>query len=203
MIPSIKLLYQSPAYRLALVIMLVCVSLQYAGLTEALRFERDRIDSGQWWLLLTGNFVHLGNSHLWMNMAGLALVISLVWTHFNATQWLLLILLCSLFVGLGLYVLNPELYGYVGFSGTLHGLMLAGVIADLKLYPRSAGVLLVLICGKLLWEQIAGALPGSEATAGGSVIVDAHLYGAIAGATLGLLLLIGRHYGFRLRQHRE
>lgn len=169
---------------------LLCITLQYAGLADILRFERADIESGHWWLLLTGNFVHLGNSHLWMNLAGFGLVVALVWQHFSAKQWLIVIILSSSVVGAGLWQFNPEVYGYVGFSGTLHGLIVAGCLADLRVFPKSAAILLTLIVGKLTWEQIAGALPGSESVAGGSVVVDAHLYGAIAGATIGLIIIV-------------
>ena len=181
---------RSPAHRLAILIALSCIVLQYMGLEDTLRYDRAAIDSGAWWLLLTGNIVHLGQSHLWMNMAGLALVVALVWQHYTATQWLLLILFSSIVVGVGLWMFNPEVHGYVGFSGTLHGLILAGVLADIRVYPRSAAVLLLLVVGKLAWEQVAGALPGSESVAGGLVVVDAHLYGAIGGAALGAVLLL-------------
>ena len=55
----------------------------------------------------------------------------------------------------------------MGFSGTLHGLIIAGTLADLRYYPKSAGVLLVLVVGKLAWEQSPALLPGSESVAGG------------------------------------
>lgn len=181
---------RSPAHRLAILIALLCIALQYMGLDDTLRFDRTAIAGGAWWRLLTGNFVHLGQSHLWMNMAGLALVVSLVWQHYTATQWLMLTLFSSLVVGVGLWIFNPEVYGYVGFSGTLHGLILAGLLADIRTYPRSATVLLVLVVGKLAWEQVGGALPGSESVAGGLVLVDAHLYGAIGGAAPGALMLL-------------
>jgi len=193
MIQSLQILIRSPAHRLALSIALLCIALQYTGLADTLRFDRTAIDSGQWWLLLTGNFVHLGPSHLWMNLAGLALVVALVWQHFSAIQWLLLTLFSSLAVGIALWLFNPEIQGYVGFSGTLHGLIIAGVLADLRLYPRSAGILLLLVVGKLSWEQFDGALPGSESVAGGLVVVDAHLYGALAGALLGIVLIAINH----------
>lgn len=190
MIQSVENLIRSPAHRLAMAIGLLCIALQYAGLADTLRFERSAIDSGQWWLLLSGNFVHLGPSHLWMNLAGLALVVALVWQHYSAAQWLLLTVFASLVVGMGLWLFNPEIQGYVGFSGTLHGLIIAGVLADLRLYPRSAALLLVLVVGKLVWEQFAGALPGSESVAGGLVVVDAHLYGALAGAVMGGIFFV-------------
>ena len=91
MIQSLENLLRSPAYRLAIAIALLCIALQYMGLDDTLRFDRSAIDAGAWWLLLTGNFVHLGSSHLWMNMAGLALVVALVWQHFTALQWFLLV----------------------------------------------------------------------------------------------------------------
>jgi len=189
MIHTLHHVFRSPALWLAAGVVILCVVLQGLGLADSLRFDREAIAAGQWWSLLTGNFVHLGSSHLWMNLAGFALVVALVWRHYSAWEWLLIILLSSLAVGVGLYHLDPMVGWYVGFSGTLHGLIIAGVLADLKHYPRSAAALLILVVGKLVWEQVAGALPGSESVAGGRVVVNAHLYGAIAGAVLGLGLL--------------
>ena len=179
-----------PAMLLAAGIIVLCLLLQGAGLDQTLRFDRDAIGAGQFWLLLTGNFVHLGSSHLLMNMAGFVLVVALVWTRFNCIEWVLITLFSSLVVGIGLYLLDEEVIWYVGFSGTLHGLIIAGTLADLRHYPKSAGVLLALVVGKLAWEQFAGALPGSESVAGGSVVVNAHLYGAIGGALLGVVLML-------------
>jgi len=68
-------------------------------------------------------------------------------------------------------------------------LIIAGSLADLRVYPKSAAILLTLVIGKLIWEQLSGPLPGSESTAGGFVVVDSHLYGAIGGALIGLVLL--------------
>lgn len=60
-------------------------------------------------------------------------------------------------------------------------MFIVGCIYDIKAGRWDAKLLLLIIIAKLTWEQIAGPLPGSEATAGGNVIVDAHLYGAVAG----------------------
>ncbi len=190
MIPETIRPLKSSAWQLVLFLALLCIALQYAGLADILDYQRSLIAKGHWWLLLSGNFVHLGPAHLWMNLAGLALVAALVWQHFSAWQWSILILLCSVGVGVGLWFFNPEVEGYVGFSGTLHGLIIAGTLADLRAYPRSAGLLLLLVVGKLVWEQLAGALPGSESVAGGQVLVDAHLYGAIGGAIIAPWLIL-------------
>jgi rhomboid family GlyGly-CTERM serine protease len=187
----------NPALWLAAVIIVLCIALQTVGLESTLRFDRQAIEKGHWWLLLSGNFVHLGSSHLWMNMAGLALIVALVWTQFNVWEWAIIILFSSICVGLGLYLFDHEVNWYVGFSGSLHGLIIAGSLADLKRYPKSAAALLIMVSGKLAWEQLAGPLPGSESVAGGSVVVNAHLYGAIAGLFAGLATLALRRYTHR------
>lgn len=187
----------NPALWLAAGIIVLCIALQTVGLDDTLRFDRHAIEKGHWWLLLSGNFVHLGSSHLWMNMAGLALIVALVWSQFNAWEWAIITLFSSICVGLGLYLFDLDVNWYVGFSGSLHGLIIAGSLADLKRYPKSATALLIMVSGKLAWEQFAGPLPGSESVAGGSVVVNAHLYGAIAGLIAGLALLALRRVKHR------
>jgi len=185
-----RLLNSLRSLRLWLLLALVvsCIALQYTGLANVWRFDRQAIAQGSWWLLLTGNFVHLGFSHLWMNMAGLILVATLVWHHFNMLEWSLILVVSSIVVGVGLYLFDPDIHYYVGFSGTLHGLIVAGAVRDLGSYPRSAALLLALITAKLVWEQVSGALPGSESVAGGRVVVNAHLYGAIGGLILAITI---------------
>ncbi len=189
MIPSFSIAVRSPALWLAIAVAVLCIGLQALGLAETWRFDRQQIDAGAWYLLLSGNFVHFGTQHLWMNMVGFGFIVALVWQHFNVWEWLIVVVFASLAVGIGLYFRDPNILWYVGFSGTLHALIVAGSIADLKHYPRTASLLLVLVAAKLTWEQVSGALPGSEEMAGGSVAVNSHLYGAVAGAVIALGLL--------------
>lgn len=179
-----------PALAVAGLTAALCALLQATDLEYTVRFDREEINGGAWWRLLSGNFVHLGQSHLLMNLAGLALIVALVWKRYGALEWLAVIIGSSLVVGVGLWWRNPDVFWYVGFSGTLHGLIIAGTLADLRVWPRSASVLLLAVIAKLVWEQIGGALPGSEAVAGGNVIVDAHLYGAIGGGIIGIVLIL-------------
>lgn len=178
------------AVQVAIATATLCIVLQLVGLDQVLRFDRQLLQGGNFWLILTGNFVHLNWSHLFLNLAGLALVVLLVWENFGPVEWLVIILLSSLGVGIGLYILDPQVGWYVGFSGTLHGLILAGAIADLRRFPLNAAALLVVVCLKLFWEQKFGAMPGSESVAGGKVVVNSHLYGAITGAVIALPLLL-------------
>lgn len=174
------------------VLALVCLLLALLGnpATEWLQFDRSALHQGQIWRLLSANLVHLSFSHLWLNLAGLLLLWVFFARYYTTKQWTLLLAICSLTTAMGLLVFSPDLEWYVGLSGTLHGLFIAGALRDLRQKQVEAYVLLGLIIGKLLWEQFQGPLPGSEETAGGLVIVDAHLYGAIGGLS-GLLLKRG------------
>ncbi len=157
---------------------------------ETLRYQREAILDGGVWRLLSGHLIHLGWMHLWLNLAGLWLVWFLTGDSLTVSGWWSLLLWCALFIALGLLLLNPELQWYVGLSGILHGLLLAGLLVRLSFGQRDALVVLVVLVGKLVWEQFFGPMPGSEASVGGTVVVDAHLYGAIAGAA-GVALLLG------------
>jgi rhomboid family GlyGly-CTERM serine protease len=156
---------------------------------EWLRFDRTGIAAGEAWRLLTGHLVHLGVTHALLNLVGLALVWFLVGRTFSSRQWLWVIAGSVAAIDVGLWFGNPSLEWYVGLSGLLHGMLSAGIVAGLVARSREAAVLAVVVAGKLAWEQFAGPLPGSEATSGGAVIVDAHLYGVV-GATLVAVTMI-------------
>jgi rhomboid family GlyGly-CTERM serine protease len=173
----------SPPYRVPMVVALVCLLAALGGdlVQEPLRYDRDAILNGQVWRVLTGNFLHLGWTHLALNLAGLALV----WVFFGACfatwQWIVIIIVTALVTGLGLLALVPSVGWYVGLSGALHGYFTAGCMAEIRLRMREGWWLLALVSIKLGWEQWQGAMPGTASLAGGEVIVDAHLFGAIAG----------------------
>ncbi|MEM7376909.1 MAG: rhombosortase [Pseudomonadota bacterium] len=181
-----------------LCIAVLSTGLQLADFRDAWRFDRAAIEGGAWWLLLSGNVVHLNLGHLGMNLLGLTVIVLLVWHHLRTPEWVLCFVVSALAVGIGLYLRDPNLNYYVGLSGALHGLLLAGVLLDLVDAPIGGGLLLAAIVAKLGWEQWHGAVPGSEWAAGGNVVVNSHLYGALAGAAVGLALL-GWRFATRVR----
>ena len=164
-----------------------CLLLQIMGLAESLRFDRSLIEQGDYWLLLSAHFVHLNWNHLWLNLAGLVLVMVFFGRYCAITVWSAVILLSALSVALGLLWFNDNIHWYVGLSGVLHGLFVVGAWYEYRHYAKSGAVLVLLIMAKLIWEQISGALPGSESMTGGHVVVDAHLYGALGGLLFLLL----------------
>jgi len=182
------------SYGFWLVLLMMCFFIQLLELNNVFRFDRALIDHGQFWLLISGHLAHLNWSHLGLNMAGLVLVAVFFGRYLPVFQWVLLCFFSAVWVGLSLYWFNDELHRYVGMSGVLHGLFIVGAWYEYRRYPLSGAVLLLLIVAKLIWEQLSGALPGSESMTGGHVVVDAHMYGAIAGA---VFLSASRYFGNR------
>jgi len=172
---------------LALTLAALLVALLGEPAAQRLRYERGAILSGEVWRLFSGHLVHLGWAHLGLNAAALVLIAALLGRLQRPPPWAWLALASSLGVSLGLMVCSPQVAWYVGLSGVSHGLVAAGG-AVLARERRAAGFAwLALLAGKLAWEQLHGALPGSQAIIGAATVVDAHLYGAVAGL-LGALL---------------
>lgn len=158
--------------------------------SDWLRFDRLAIVDGEIWRLLTGHFVHLGIPHYLLNCAGLLLVWYLVGARFDANSWLLISIGSIIGIDLGFWLFEPQLTWYVGLSGVVHGLLAAGIVGTVGKDGPTVLILAVMLAGKLGYEQFAGPLPGSENSSGGAVIVNAHLYGAIAGALTAAMLTI-------------
>ena len=169
-------------------IILLSVALQWLQLVPDFRFDRHLIEAGQLFRLISANFVHLNTLHLLLNMLGLGLVLVFFSGHLKPLQWLILLLISSLAVTVGLYSFNPEIHRYVGLSGVLHGLFIVAAMVEIKRFPVSGWMLFVVLVAKLGWEQLNGAMPGSESMINGHVMVDSHLYGALSGMFYGLVL---------------
>ena len=144
--------------------------------------------AGEIWRLISGHFVHLGWKHLAMNIAGLILIWLLFGRLLSNRNWAALIMVNALFISIGFLVLNKDLNWYVGLSGVLHGMFVCGAIASIVSGYRAEIALLLAVVAKLIWEQLQGAVPGSASFAGGDVVVDAHLYGAIIGAVCAIFM---------------
>ena len=165
---------------------LLCEYGQGEQLRLLLRYEREAVLQGEYWRLLTGHLVHGSWLHLVLNCAGLGLITALFPDHYSTRQWLLIGLLSLVTIDVGFVFWEPQLAWYVGLSGVLHGALAAGGIAWWRYETKRLALALSMIfVGKLLWEQLHGALPLSG---GMAVVVDAHLYGAIGGVIAGTIL---------------
>jgi rhomboid family GlyGly-CTERM serine protease len=175
-----------------LVIVAPCLLLSMGGgpVRQVLQYDRVAILHGQLWRIFTGNFVHLGWGHVGEDMTGYILLCLLLEDVLPGWRRPVLVALGSLGVGIGLLLGDPELSWYVGVSGALNALWIAG--AMLLMYRRDwiGWLLAVFLVLKLIYEQLRGPLPWSVATTGGPVAVDSHLYGAFTGVILGCGILV-------------
>jgi len=180
-------------------ILITCISYffsaNYAGLHNLLRYERDAILRGEIWRILTGNLTHAGLNHWLVNMLGLWLL-WFIYAESKRKQYEILFVLFIASIGtcIGLILLEPQLKWYVGLSGALHGLFAAGIVISFKNEPNIQSLLATLLFIKLLFEQFMGPLPGSEKMIHTPVIVNSHLYGAIAGLVTGALLTLRKSH---------
>ena len=155
-----------------------------------LRYDRAELANGEWWRLATAHVTHLGWWHVGMNLTGLLLIWALFGRSLSLLAWGGVLVASMLGVDVGFWYLDPRLVWYVGLSGVLHGLLVAGIVASAPSNRLESLTLALLLGAKLFYEQSIGPLPGSVATAGGPVVVDAHLYGAVGGLAAVLPSLI-------------
>jgi rhomboid family GlyGly-CTERM serine protease len=169
----------------------VCVIIAFGGdgWYQLLRYQRDAILHGEWWRIVTGNVVHLGLDHLLMDLSGLVLLWILCAPVLAGWRWLLATAVGMLSVGFGLLLFTPSIAWYVGISGVLHTYWAAGALLLITRRYREGWLLIAALAVKLVWEQTVGPMPFSEATAGGPVVVAAHLWGSVGGIIVGLALL--------------
>ena len=151
-----------------------------------LRYQRDQLADGELWRLVTGHLVHLGPSHMAMNVVALAILTLIVGRLFKPMDWLWVCLISALAIDAGLFWVHTEVAWYVGLSGVLHGVWAAASIRAWELKRTEALALSALILIKLGYEAWAGPLSITGAVAAGPVVAVAHAYGALGGALWAL-----------------
>jgi rhomboid family GlyGly-CTERM serine protease len=166
-----------------LALLVVCALLGLGGdeLRDLGRYERQAIESGEYWRLVSGHLVHLGFGHLWPNLAATAIIGVLFEGVFRNADWVRVGAVSAAAIDLGLYALEPQVLWYVGLSGVLHGYVAAGALALLVRRDKLGVVLAIGVAAKLMFEQVVGPVPFTAESVGGPVVVAAHLYGVIGG----------------------
>lgn len=170
------------AWRIPIAIALLAIAAALlAGSSDWLRYERLGLQKGEWWRLWTGHIAHLGWIHLGFNLGGLLIVWLLFRREFSAPSWMQIILFSGLGTSAGLYFFDPAVSWYVGLSGVLHGLAVAGALGLMRSNLLVGIFWIGVVSVKLLVEQFGGSLSLMSAVTSANVIIDAHLYGAISG----------------------
>lgn len=165
---------------------------------QELVFFREKIESGQWWRLFSGNLTHSNFSHLALNISSLILLVFLFFDTLKTKTFIFSSIFLSIVIGIGLYLFNPELQKYFGFSGVLYGLFLIAAIgAILEKDYFIAPVVLIFILGKIIWEFFNGGSQTSEELIGIPVATDSHLYGVLGAIVISMVLIFQHFYALK------
>lgn len=172
------LIWQSLGRRSALALLIVIIGMLslLAGFSSANSFvwQRDALNEGDYWRLLSAHLVHLSPRHLLINLLALWLVSELMCDTLSSVQWILLSLMSALGISLGLWLLQPQLQWYAGLSGVLHGLWSGGAAYRWRVERKKIFLLalLALFVRLMINVQVSEEFP---------VIAVAHWYGACSG----------------------
>ncbi|WP_413112011.1 rhombosortase [Thaumasiovibrio sp. DFM-14] len=172
-------------YRYLCLFTVLLILMQFPAINEWAYWQRESIELGQWWRILTGNFTHTNLWHLGMNVIAFWLISHIFREYISPYHYTILIQLISAIIGLSLFITDIELYA--GFSGTLHGLFAWGAIKEIQHKYAGGWLMLVGICLKVGMEFYTG---GSAATANlinARVAIEAHAMGMISGIILSLI----------------
>lgn len=170
---------------LAFVGLLVLIwALQPMGLT----YERDAIDAGQWWRLLTGQYVHLSFGHLAGNMLGLGIAWLLFAGNWRGWRFVWLVPLCVAGSNIGMWLFHPTIDNYVGFSGALYGLIAFGALTDWRNKVLFGRFITLGLCFKVSYEYFYQPIELFAWADLNLLAVEAHFFGAITGFAAALLL---------------
>ncbi|HWV16739.1 MAG TPA: rhombosortase [Cellvibrio sp.] len=193
--------YFTPSFviSLALILLMASFSLLGTNVESLLEFNRSNIQAGEYWRLLTGNLVHFGSYHLLMNLAAFILISWTLLRELALKSYIVLLALAALMINLGILWFTPELEIYRGFSGILHGLLVAGLLLNNFRNKWLSYACVLLVFAKIIHEHSAGFEANQlQSLLPVKVAVDSHLYGAIA----GLVFIIG-YYSKRYLQRKK
>jgi len=174
------------------VLSVFCLLLTLAGpqLTQILRYDRAAVAAGEWWRLLSGNFVHLGYWHLLLNILSLVLLVLLCPERLSPLEWVRRLVVIGVGMSLCLYFLVPSLATYVGLSGLIYGLFVLGFLRQALVRDEIAIACLVFLAARITWELVMGAPDSETELIGGGVVAESHLYGICSALAYALAVYL-------------
>jgi rhomboid family GlyGly-CTERM serine protease len=175
-----------------LTVMTLVIAL-WQGASEALQFDRAAIEAGEPWRHVTSHFTHWNNEHLaWDLLVFFGL--GCVCEKLNRQRFLAAVVVASVLIPFGLWILADNLPTYRGLSGLDTALFALLSAATLRAaFHERNWALVVVVTGLLL--GLAGKT-AFELVSGGTIFVRAtefqpvplaHLIGAGVGAFVGML----------------
>lgn len=176
-------------------LVVACVLIFIYFLPQSIRFElafmREEILAGEWWRIITGQFVHARFPHLLLNLAGVFVIWLLFAERATPRQYAAAVLFIACSCMLGTLIASPQIEQYVGFSGALYGLFSWGAVRDIRAGHKLSWLLLALVCGKVAYDYFVG--PVSLGDVETEVLATpTHLFGVFSGLLLAVVQRLPR-----------
>jgi rhomboid family GlyGly-CTERM serine protease len=175
--------YRLPWLTLA-VIGLAVVASAIPALSRWFVFDREAIICGQWWRLMTGNWVHFSVDHLLADAVAVGVAGGLIERQGGGMRSFWLYVAAAATVGLAVFFLAPEVTQYGGLSGVACGAFGCLALNEIKgsKVPRWLPVLvLTLLIAKVGWEYATGRALFVSMHDGMTVLPLAHAAGLLSG----------------------
>ena len=173
---------------------LACFAFFMPGTSSFLQYDRDRIESGEIWRLLTSHWTHWSVEHLLWD-AAMFMVLLFVYIRRNPKRVGIMLGTSSIAIPLGIYLLQPGLIYYRGLSG-LDAALFACIAVQMAKNVMERGTpskkvlvsLLLLGLGlKIAFEAVTGQAVFVAHMAPNIVVIPlAHIIGAGIGFITGL-----------------
>lgn len=178
------------------------IYLKQDTLGTLLSYDRRQILAGDYWRIASGHLTHTNLNHLLLNCFGLMLAWSLMPLRRRPDTALAGLAIIGVLCGLALLLFEPQITWYRGLSGVIHALLVLGALFNIATAgERFTGLVVLLVVALKLFSE-SFRTSGSMVTAliGAPAVTEAHFWGALAGAAVAILLLLGIGFGQTIAQ---
>ena len=180
--------FMSKRWAVPICILIASLLATHHGQTaNTLIYARGAILDGEWYRLLTFHFVHLSTNHFLINLFTLAALWLLYGRTMRTREWVGVTIGSGFAIGLCLLLLSPEVQWSAGLSGLLYALFACAAIRSAMSGEYLSVAVVAFLVGKVVMEQTIGPSAAMEQFVGSAIIVDAHMFGVIAGLLFGVL----------------
>ena len=174
---------------LTLVVIIISI-IAFTVNTTIFHYQRDLFESGDLWRGISSHFLHTNFNHLILNLVAVVLLWALHGQFYTFANYTVVFIFSAIMATLGIHFFSPEINQYVGLSGVLHGFFIWGAFKDIEHKDKTGYLLLLGVLGKVIYEQIVGPNQEVASLINATVAIDAHLWGMIGGAFVGVFSLI-------------